>query len=63
MTDIPKVTVIVRGGLVQDVEIEGMAYVVVHDYDVDMDDPGDRPHGRNEDGDLYLIAGEYGSDT
>jgi hypothetical protein len=49
MTDIPKVTVIVRGGLVQDVEIEGMAYVVVHDYDVDMDDPGDRPHGRNED--------------
>ncbi len=62
MTDIPKITVIVRGGLVQDVEIKGRANVVVHDYDVDMD-PGDRPHGRNEDGELYVIAGEYCSDT
>jgi hypothetical protein len=62
MTDIPKITVIVRGGLVQDVEIKGKAYVVVHDYDVDMD-PSDRPHGRNEDGELYVIAGEYGSGT
>ena len=62
MTDIPKITVIVRGGLVQDVEIKGKAYVVVHDYDVDMD-PGDRPHDRNEDGELYVIAGEYRGDT
>jgi hypothetical protein len=54
MTDIPKITVIVRGGLVQDAEIEGKAHVIVHDYDVDMDD---RPHGRNEDGELYVIAG------
>ena len=60
MTDIPKITVIVRGGLVQDVEIEGKAHVVVHDYDVD---PGDRPYGRNEDGELYAIAGEYCGDT
>jgi len=62
MTDIPKITVIVRGGLVQDVEIKGRANVVVHDYDVDMD-PGDRSHGRNEDGELYVIAGEYCGDT
>ena len=55
MTDIPKITLIVRGGLVQDVEIKGKACVVVHDYDVDMD-PGDRPHGRNEDGELFVIA-------
>jgi hypothetical protein len=62
MTDIPKITVIVRGGLVQDVEIEGKAYVVVHDYDVDMD-LDDRAHARNVDGELYVIAGEYGSDA
>jgi len=62
MTDIPKITVIVRGGLVQDVEIKGKAYVVVHDYDVDMD-TRDRQHGRNEDGELYVIAGEYRGDT
>jgi hypothetical protein len=62
MIDIPKITVIVRGELVQYVEIEGRAYVVVHDYDVDTD-VGDRSHGRNEDGELYLIAGEYCGDT
>jgi hypothetical protein len=62
MTDIPKVTVIVRGGLVQDIEIKGRANVVVHDYDVDMD-PDGRPYGRNEDGELYAIAGEYCGDT
>jgi hypothetical protein len=62
MTDIPKITVIVRGGLVQDVEIKGKAYVVVHDYDVNTD-PGDRPYNRNEDGELYVIAGEYCGDT
>ena len=44
--------------LTSDVEIKGKAYVVVHDYDVDRD-PGDRAHGRNEDGELYAIAGEY----
>jgi hypothetical protein len=57
MTDTAEITVIVRGGVVHDVEIKGKAYVVVHDYDVDQ------PHGRNEDGELYVIAGEYGSVT
>jgi hypothetical protein len=54
---LPIVTVIVSGGVVQDVSIEGgKVRVEVHDYDTDGRDPSDPSIQTDEAGDRYALA-------
>ena len=53
----PRVIVIVSGGVVQNVIIDGgKVHVEVHDYDTDGADPGDRLIEFDEEGAAYVCA-------